>query len=252
MKKIMKENKKDKSAPSGKKTGRKEILLVFAGVLLIAVILTAVYLVMKVSSQKKVQGQGLQYFGGAVHVLEEGTVLSKGQDGKTVAEKSGGRSEITELPIYYDGSRQFTITEDMIYYTPRDIEYRRVDHFTDLYVGENDDVHAIVGGKDIGLPRGFLFNGKNMYIFLESVALNANGHDWMLPPLSYVETGKSNISNVFNFETKEFIRIDSSDEIKVTVAENDYSVYLKSDTLETSDGVKHLLYTRPDLLDPIK
>ncbi len=248
----MEENRQNSSVSSKQKKTKKDLLIVLGGVILIAIVVIAVVLVVKKSSQKKVEAEGRQYFGNTAHVVDKGTVLSKTEDGSTIVEKSGTRSVITELPIYYDEDRKFTITEDMIYYTPRAIDYQRVDHFTDLYLDDNDNVHAIVGGRDISLPRGFLYNGKNMYIFLEEVTLNANGHDQVLPPLSYVETGKTNTSNVFDFETKEFSRIETPEDIKVSVPENDYTVYLRSDTLETSDGVKHLLYTRPDLLDPIK
>ncbi len=226
------------------------ILLIPAAAALVAVL--AVYLITRDTMRIVLEGAPCQYYGGNIYRIEEGAVLRRTSDGETLLKTSAMERSLTSLPIYYEDRTSITFPEDMVYYSPRDGTYGRIEYFTELtYDTVTGVIKAKRDGGETRLKAGFLYDGGDMYIFLEPVILSFNGYRLELPALSYVEAVYTGDVMVFNYDSKEFLIEAPEGAVTAMIEAGDYTVSLLGDSMELYDGSRSLLFTRPELLDTV-
>ena len=232
-----------------KKFGMREVLMIVipAVAAVVAVIIASAF-VQRASRQTTGQ-TGHQYYMDVSNEVKGGTVIKKSDDGTTFIESGEHEMQLTDLPIYYDDKTAFMITEDMVYYDPRGGEYLRADHFTEIFRNEYGEVTARFGGLTKNVNAGFLYNGKDMYIFLEPITLLVEDYTVELPALSYIEATYGEALVVFNYETKTSEVFGASREAEADTG--DYKVQLFNDTMLLANGQRRLLFNAPDQLDPL-
>ncbi len=192
-----------------------------------------------------------QYYGGSVYPMEEGAVLTRTPEGTTVVTDSSGRRDANDLPIYYQERDGLTTTQDMIYYAPRSGVHGRLEHFTDLRLTSLGGVTVERDGKTMDLENGFLYDGGDLYIFMEPVILTFNGYKLLLPPLSYVEAVYTGNVMVFDYGTKEFLMEPPMGAVTARIETGDYEIALINDSMTNNVGKRTLLFSRPELLEPV-
>lgn len=245
------ETKTEKAAetPKKKKFGKRELMLILipAAAAVIAVIVASLFV--KTASKQKTSKPGHQYYMNAETPIEGGTVIKKSDDGTaTYIDTEAGTIEIADLPIYYDDEEKFMITEDMVYFDPRSGRFSRADKFTEFYM-ENDNLWASIGGVKQVVNSGFLYNGKDMYIFLEPVTVTADRFNQSIPTFSYVEAVYGDQVAVFDYKKKKTDLYSAGDDVPAKAV--DYTVNVVSDTVILPDGMRILLFNAPDQLKPL-
>lgn len=199
----------------------------------------------------ELEGKPCQYYGGSVYRMEEGTTLLRTSEGKTMIKDSGGQHAANDLPIYYEDRDEATITQDMVYYAPRSGAHGRLGYFTQLRKTASGRISLTRDGKELGLESGFLYSGQDLYIFLEPVILTFNGYRIALPPLSYVEAVYTGDVMVFNYASKEFFMESPQGPVMASIETGDYEISLLNDSMTNYAGKRTLLFSRPELLDPV-
>lgn len=201
--------------------------------------------------QVTLEGSPIQYYGGGAFPMEEGAVLRRTAEDATVLSGQGGQRELSSLPIYYQDRQGVTLTQTMAYYAPRSGTMGGITYFSEICFRDNGSLWALRDGKRTDLEKGFLYDGKDFYLFLEPVELTFNGYRMSLPAMSYVEAVYTGDIMVFDYGTKEFFLEAPTTAVLATAGGGDYEVSLLGDSMTTRDGTKTLLFTKPEIMQAV-
>lgn len=231
---------------------RKEKLIVAIPATAAIVVVAAIVLLLDRSVTYTLDGAAAQYYANGAYPLTAETELCQETENAFYMKTGGGKKqELSNLPIYYADRRCAVLVRDMIYFAPRTKSQARVDFFSEVTCSENGTVRLIRDGDETVLKPGFLYDGKDLYLFLEPVTLHVNGYALELPALSYVEAVYGGAAMVFNYETKEQLLEPPQGDVTAEIAGGDYTISLMGDSMTLHDGTKSLLFTRPDQLEPV-
>jgi len=165
---------------------------------------------------------------------------------------SQGKRQATDTPIIHKGESKVTLAKNMILMVPFDnYDVSRVNRFATLE-GTGERITITMERKKTSRYGGFLYDGIDQYIFLESTELTAGNNVIKLPPLSYaiVKYGKS--VEYHNSVTGEYNFI-PCDEIEVTVKLLTSGDILKLDKdIICINGQDTLLYSAVDNVEVIE
>lgn len=231
----------------GRKAGKREIILIAALVLLVVGVLVVALVFSNQASWKEVSSAGHQYYRGSSAVVNDGTALKKNDEGKIVTKGGNGKNIIT-APIYYDERDAFLLTEENVYYDPRGNERKCASAFTEFYIDDSGKVYAEKDGVRRALDMGFLYNGKDRYVFLEPMILETDGYQIHLSPLSYVDTTMEGDLCIFYYDTKEMETIACGGEVIAYPEGKIYTLELFSDSIIYPEGDRMLLFFAPEKL----
>ena len=194
-------------------------------------------------------GAPVQYYGGNTYRIWDGAVLHRTGDEKTVLMTSNNERTLDALPIYFEEKETVFLPEDMAYYAPRSGKYGRIPFFSEIRADEYGRVIVRHDENEQILEPGFLFDGKDLYLFLEPVIVSFNGYSVAIPALSYVEAVHTGDVMVFDFGVKQAFMEAPNGPATANVASGDYSVSLLGDFVTLHDGSRTLLFTRPEQLE---
>lgn len=234
-----------------RKLSKKERLVLLIPAAAAAVAVLIVFLLNRDAMRLTLEGSPIQYYGGGGFPIAEGTVLRRTAEDVTLLNSQGSERELTSLPIYYQDRQIVTLPQTMAYYAPRSGTMGGLSYFTEIRFQTNGSLQAERDGKSANMEKGFLFDGKDFYLFLEPVELTFNGYQMELPAMSYVEAIYNGDIMVFNYETKEFFMEAPKTTVLASAGGGDYEVSLLGDSLTTRDGSKTLLFTRPEIMQPV-
>lgn len=248
----MKMNKtKKKSETQTRKRRPGELLVILLPAIAVVIVAVAVRVLIKNESTYTISDPAYQYYAGSAFPIQNQASLQTDADGSVVMNVNGEDQKVADLPIYYESRRSILLPEAMVFYVPREDFYAQAERFTEVLCEENGTVHFIKGEKDNIVQNGFLFDGMDFYLFLEPVTLRFNGYTISLPALSYVEAIYSGDVMVFNYETRECFMESPTGDVLAEVVSGDYTISLLNDSITLYDGSKTLLFTRPELLNPV-
>lgn len=227
----------------------KAILLIPA----LAAVLVVIFLVanQRENLRYTLTGTPTVYYNGGESELAEGTVLQRTGEGNTVANIGGIQRELTALPIYFPERNAFLLPNDMIYYDPRGTTIGRIEYFTEIRIDSHGMIYAVTDGKETRLQPGFLYDGKDFYVFLEPMSVTLNGYRKEVSAMSYVEAIYRGEIMVFDYESKAFLQEPTREAVTAEIETGDYTLSLLADSITNFQGGRRLLITRPDLLDPL-
>jgi len=237
----------EKKAP--KKLRKRDIVFIAVAVFLAVGALVFANSFTEEQSWKTVSGTGKQYYMGGSSAIRTDTKLRVDESGRVISQNEVER--IAEVPIYLDEKTAFILTEDMVYYDPRAAVNSRADALTEFTVGENGNIYAVKDEIKKRVSTGFLYNGADMYIFLEPMTLEVNDYTVRVPALSYVEAVNGEQVVIFNYETKESETFVPETGVTATPEDGAYSVLLLDDAWIRGDGKRILLFFAPEKLDPL-
>ena len=231
---------------------KKELLILLIPVMAAMVAIVAILLAGRDVMTIRLEGEPTQYYGGSIFRLQEGTKLRRTAEDKTLLEQDGYIREADSLPIYMEAEQNTLILpREMVYYIPRSQAFGRMEYFSRIHVDARGGIEAFRDGESRQIERGFLFDGKDLYIFLEPVFISINSYQIKLPAMSYVEASYNGDVMLFDYGTKEFMIESPRGSVIARDRAGDYSLSLLNDSLMEKDGENRLLFTRPELLDPI-
>lgn len=239
------------SIKGGRLRGAGQLMRVIVPALLLVVIAVAVTMIARRSTEYRFDGAAGQYYGGQKFSIPEGTRMYRRGTGAT--KLSGGtlKRETDALPAYYENRQAVVLPQDMVYYAPRDNTCLRVEHFSELTYNSLGVQEISLKRKTADMQAGFLYDGKDIYLFLEPVKLSVNGAVIDLGAMSCVEAD-TQIGMISVYNTNgEMLFEEMKSRCSVYPASKDYTVYLLDDSMERHDGTRVLLFGEPQKLDPL-
>ena len=203
------------------------------------------------SGQYTLPETGWQYYGGSKAKVPTGSYLKQDSEGNThIVDSEIAADFSTTLPIYFENLSAVVIPGEMIYCDPRTNTCAKTELFSEVFC-EHNNVRILSREKETAVDRGFLFDGKDFYLFLEPVVVKFNGYSLELPALSYVEARYNGDVMVFNSQDKSFLIESPKSVVTAGITTGDYEISLLNDSMVLHDGTRVLLFTRADLLKSI-
>lgn len=216
----------------------------------VAAAIIVVVLAARSSGTYEFKTDGMQYYAGMQAVVKAGTKLKVKKDGPTMLETSNSKIS-SQLPVYLKETNAVILTADMIYYQPRINETFRILALSEVEMLTDGTVRISRNGKSTITGPGFLYDGKDFFLFTEPVTAEFNGYTVNLSTGSYVEAVYGGSITSFDFLTKEFMLEPSDGFGKAFPTSKDYEVSLFADAIRIGKDGKQLLISRPDLLEPL-
>lgn len=243
--------KKLKRRPKNKKTSKKhsilEIAIVVIPSLILLIIVSMVVLITKKAENYYVSDTVAQYYANQEFKLSPPAFFMN-KKGEYYVHNEDLEYPIDPIPFYYKNKSVLVTTSDMVYFAPREDIVAKVNGLSEVNF-ENGNLSLIKNNHQKNMKPGFLFDGDNVYIFLEPVTLKFDGYSINLGKMSYVEANNSNEMMIYNHDNGEMFMKQPKTKVTAESANGEYTVSLLSDSMELSDGTMLLLFNRPDQLD---
>ena len=220
------------------------IQLGVAGILLLLLVLLVYWYVEGLSAYRP-KSEVHQYFGGAELNYSSDAVFRDEKDGIRVTD-TNGKSPIVDTPLLYKGETKLTLPCNMILMVPSEgMGVKRINYFTT--VSENAGrVTFSADNKVAQSYGGFLYDGNDLYIFLEPTVLYIGEvMEIELPALSYAKVRYAQSVEYHNSETDED-KVVGINEVEVTASiKSGYMLNLCKDVIYTNAG-ESLLFSAVD------
>lgn len=152
-----------------------------------------------------------------------------------------GIISLNSVPIYYAEEKDKVILpEDMaIAFPMNNGALYKVSSLSNIYI-EYGRVYIQKGELNKELYDTFLYDGNDLYFFVENTTLTVNGMECKLPPLSYVNVTYKGYVEIYNYDTDEYTYIEEVDG-EVTAKTSKYSINLSIDSMQYEENDQLLL-----------
>lgn len=172
---------------------------------------------------------------------------SKFREGENGISVTGNEEEtmLMETPVMVKDSTDLILSKNMLLMVPKkELRVKRLNRFTK--VSESAGVIKFEADKKFAKSfGGFLFDGKDLYIFLENTELHIGHNDIKLPPLSYACVLYNQNVEYYNSETKENKTMGTYNVDVTANCESGFVLNMNTDSVLV-DGKDILIYSAVD------
>lgn len=176
-------------------------------------------------------GQKVEYKGQLTFTRKEGLTELKATDRKVTLDST---------PVYYaDENDKVIFPEDMaIVYPNNNGMMYRINHFADI-IEENGSIYLETNlatkTNKTNLEKAFLYDGQDLYFFLERTTITVNGTNYEVSPLSYAIVRYKQNVEIYNYEKDEYQVIDTTETQEAKVVTDTYTINMSVDSLQTAE-----------------
>ena len=176
-------------------------------------------------------GQKVEYKGQLTFTRKEGLTELKATDRKVTLDST---------PVYYaDENDKVIFPEDMaIVYPNNNGMMYRINHFADI-IEENGSIYLETNlatkTNKTKLEKAFLYDGQDLYFFLERTTITVNGTNYEVSPLSYAIVSYKQNVEIYNYEKDEYQVIDTTETQEAKVVTDTYTINMSVDSLQTAE-----------------
>lgn len=159
----------------------------------------------------------------------------------TKLETKEGIFYLDSIPIYFMTEKNKAIVPvDMAIAFPMNKgTLNKINSLSTIYI-EDGDVFIQTKSKTTKVTNAFLYDGNDLYFFVENTNVNVNGVEYKLPPLSYVQATYKGYVEIYNYDTEEYTYIENV-EGDVKAKTSDYTINLSNDTLQYEETEQLLI-----------
>jgi hypothetical protein len=179
------------------------------------------------------------------------TEIKRGDEDEAIYLTSGDDSVLLgDAPLYFgDNAGAILLPQQMIYVDPATLRTGRTGYNTLVRVDGAGKGTALVNNDEVGVDKGFFYDGSNTYVFLEPVTVLWDGQTVDLPPLSYAIVYYNLRIELYSADGETIVVEQTGDaRVQAEPADRTFRIDLGTDVLTTGKG-ESLLITRPDLLE---
>lgn len=182
-------------------------------------------------------GQKVEYKGELTFTRKEGITELKATDRKVTLDST---------PVYYaDETSKVIFPEDMaVVYPNNNGMMYRINHFADV-VEENGEIYLETNlattTNRTKLEKAFLYDGQDLYFFLERTNITVNGTTYEVSPLSYAIVRYKQSVEIYNYEKDEYQVIDTTETQDAKVVTDTYTINMGVDSLQTAEKEQLLI-----------
>ena len=181
-----------------------------------------------------------QYFGGR-KVEYEGALTITQKSGITELQLKNASIQLDSTPIYYrDIENQVLFPQDMALVIPnQNGQMYKINRFTNVYQRDNV-IYAEYRETQDELANSFIYDGSDLYFFIQNTTLTIDGTNYEITPLSYVVATYQNSVEIYNKQLDNY-QIIPTTSTNVTATTDQYSINLSLDTIKYGDKEQLLL-----------
>lgn len=219
-----------------KKDSIKTIILVL--ILIVIILLVSVYLT-KLNSEDIVNNEFYQYFGGrkfeytgAIKITKKGEITEISTNDVNIV--------LDSSPIYYKNEkRKVLFPETMLSISPDDNgKTSKIVRFSNLYENDNG-IYLESQKKQNKINNSFIYDGNDLYFFIEETTIIANEKEYQISPFSYIISSYMNGVEIYDYEKDTYEVIETEDYV---IAKTDsYTINTSIDTLKYGEKEQLLL-----------
>lgn len=176
-------------------------------------------------------GQKVEYKGQLTFTRKEGLTELKATDRKVTLDST---------PVYYaDENNKVIFPENMaIVYPNNNGMMYRINHFADI-TEENGEIYLETNlatkTNKTKLEKAFLYDGQDLYFFLDRTTITVNGTNYEVSPLSYAIVRYKQSVEIYNYEKDEYQVIDTTETQDAKVVTDTYTINMSVDSLQTAE-----------------
>jgi hypothetical protein len=228
---------------------RRQLIISILIMLSLVVVGVIVVLVLSRAERVTVDEPVYQYVFSEPELYESGISMKKTSDGITI-DNGEQQYETDGYPFYYENEKAMILTDSFMYLSPEATFDGRVDYFTKIT--DTGNGYELDGQSGTKLYAGMLYDGDDVYIFLEETTVTCNGMTRVVPAFSYVVCfqGSSILIGSYGAENAVYEELDENG--VMAVMDNGISIDLANDIYYKQNGTKHLLFSSPETFDKIQ
>lgn len=229
-----------------KSNSKKEIIIKFITIIAIITVIIIAYnfisnlQTMKISVEEHefyqyVMGDKVEY---------KGSLKIERKNDITEITSEEGSIYLTSIPVYYnDGLNKSILPEDMaIAFPMSNGALYKVNGLSTIYIDYDGTVYLEKGDLKKELYDTFLYDGNDLYFFVENTTVTINETEYKLPPLSYINATYKGYVEIYNYDTDEYTYIEQVDD-NIIAKTNKYTINLTIDSMQY-EGNDQLLLKR--------
>ena len=254
---MKKQTKRKRSKRENKKFNKNERLIKIALVVVVILFAFIVYKIFDilVLSNERFDLSGDEYYQYFYGVMEEYSgkmdVVQKDDDIRLVLE-NGKVIYLDSTPMYYKNVLGKMLFAKQMELVIPDVGNYKLKKFTNFYEENNKiQVKKFNSSKSKTVDNGFVFDGNDLYFFLDDTTLTVGETTYELSPLSYVIVNYRTNVEIYNYDKDEYTIIQDENELKNDVLANNnaknYTINLSLDSIKTENN-NQLLITSIDNL----
>ena len=162
------------------------------------------------------------------------------KEGLTELKATDRKVTLDSTPVYYaDENDKVIFPEDMaIVYPNNNGMMYRINHFADI-IEENGSIYLETNlatkTNKTKLEKAFLYDGQDLYFFLERTTITVNGTNYEVSPLSYAIVRYKQNVEIYNYEKDEYQVIDTTETQEAKVVTDTYTINMSVDSLQTAE-----------------
>ena len=241
------------SVKQKKKRRKNTIITVSIVSALIVIIIIVSIIISNLNSTKTESHNFFQWYSGQ-KVEYKGELTFTRKEGLTELKATDKKVTLDSTPVYYaEKENKVIFPEDMAIVFPHNngMMYR-INHFSNI-IEENSDVYLetnlAVETNKTKLDQAFLYDGQDLYFFLERTNITVNGTTYEVSPLSYAIVRYKQSIEIYNYEKDEYQVIDIQDGQEAKVVTDTYTINMSFDSLQTAEKeqllIRGLSYLQP-------
>lgn len=220
-----------------------------AAAVLILCLAVGIYFTTTVQTYKFTES-GFYPVNGVQYRIEAGDKAVNDSEGMIIKRKEEYEIKTDSLPVYYEDRDAICLMTAMAYYEPIQ-EYKfiikKFNFFTDLE-GRGGTIIVKSGRNAATVDDGFLYDGKDTYIFLHETELSYGKKKITLSPMSYAVVNYGSWIQIYDKETDKYIYKELGDaEVSAICDKNEkYEINLGTDTVIYGEK-EYLLHSVVDM-----
>lgn len=239
--------KKEKNLKKSQNKGNiqdnvKKILLIL---LLIAVIMLISVYMIKLNTEETQSGEFYQYFGGK-KIEYQGALKITKKGEITQLECTDINIQLDSTPVYYQNERdKVLLPENMAKVVPIDNgRMTKVNRFSNIYRDE-ETIYLQSQSKNAPIENAFLYDGADLYIFVQKTTVTVEEEEYSLSPFSYIISTYHDSVEIYNYAKDEYTIIPTTN--NVIAKTDDYEINTTVDSIKYGEKEQLLLKKMDDL-----
>lgn len=187
-----------------------------------------------------------QYFSGIEQEYSGKIDVEEKDDETKLVLGNGQVVYLDSTPMYYkDILGKSLLPKEMELVVPDSGTYK-LSKFTNV-IEENNTIKLkkLNSKKTKDLDNGFLFDGNDLYFFLDDTTVSVGDKDYELPALSYAIVNYKTNVELYNYDTNEYTMIQDEESLKSDVTatnkSKNYTINMSLDSLKTEKSNQLLI-----------
>lgn len=227
----------------------KIILTLFIFLVLIIVVLLVISLKNKITT-KIIKEAVYQINNEERTEFDSAITIDSKENTITEIKKGNKKINLDSNPIYYKNEDKVIFPTNMAVIFPKsNVSQYKINYFSTV---EKEGKTVYIRGNKLNYPiqNAFIYDGDNLYFFIEETNVLINDINYTLSPLSYVILNYDNNIQMYDYDKDEITMLEISGS-NVTASTDNYKINMSIDAVDY-DGGSRLLLKQFDYLKNLK